>query len=127
MTELDISEALDKGCGDVPDDQIFAMLERVQPLPSFMRAGIASFKIGQSFGFLRGLLTAHGIPFDMVSPQTWQKSMGCLTGGNKNVSKAAAQRLFPSVKCTHAISDALLLAEFCKRTVISRHSKATAA
>jgi hypothetical protein len=42
----------------------------------------------------------------------WQKSLGCLTHGDKNVSKAAAQRLFPGMKITHATADALLIAYY---------------
>jgi hypothetical protein len=41
--------------------------------------------------------------------------MGCLTKGDKNVSKKRAQELFPSIKCTHATSDALLIAEYGNR------------
>jgi hypothetical protein len=42
--------------------------------------------------------------------------MGCLTKGDKNVSKSRAQELFPSIKVTHAIADALLIAEHNRRT-----------
>jgi hypothetical protein len=38
--------------------------------------------------------------------------MQCLTKGDKNVSKAAAQRLWPKLKITHANADALLIAEY---------------
>jgi len=41
--------------------------------------------------------------------------MGCLTKGDKNVSKRRAQELFPALKVTHAIADALLIAEFARR------------
>lgn len=92
----------------------FCFIEKVGATPQM---GVCSaFTFGRSFGFLIGLLTAHRIPFDFVTPQKWQKALGCLTGGDKNVSKAAAQRLFPSVTFTHANSDAVLLAEYCRRT-----------
>ncbi len=38
-----------------------------------------------------------------------------LTKGDKNVSKRRAQELFPALKVTHAIADALLIAEFARR------------
>jgi hypothetical protein len=41
--------------------------------------------------------------------------MGCLTRGDKNVSKAKAQQLFPTMKITHAVADALLLAAYAQR------------
>jgi len=39
-----------------------------------------------------------------------------MTGGDKNVSKRRAQELFPEIKITHAIADALLIAEYARRT-----------
>ena len=91
----------------------FAFLEKVHSMP---RQGVAStFKFGQSFGFLQGLLIASGIPFELVTPQKWQGYLGCRTKGDKNVTKSRAQALFPDVKCTHAISDALLIAEYGRR------------
>lgn len=95
------------------NDNIFAYLEQVHAMP---KQGVSSvFTFGQGYGFLRGCLSSHGIPFETVTPQRWQKAMGCLTKGDKNVSKARAQQLFPGIKCTHAISDALLIAEFGRR------------
>ena len=89
-------------------------IERVSAMP---KQGVSStFKFGRSFGFLQGLLVAFQIPFELVTPQKWQGFMGCRTGGDKNVSKVAAQRLHPSLKITHANADALLIAEYCRRT-----------
>lgn len=97
----------------VKDDENFAYIENVHSTPQM---GVTSaFTFGDSLGFLRGLLTAHQIPFEKVTPQKWQKVMGCLSKGDKNVTKAAAQRLFPREKITHANADALLLAEYCRR------------
>lgn len=91
-----------------------AMLEQVHSMP---RQGVAStFKFGQSYGFLRGLLTGLLIPYELVTPQKWQKAMGCMSKGDKNVTKAAAQRLYPDFKVTHATADALLIATFAWRT-----------
>jgi hypothetical protein len=65
---------------------------------------------------LQAVLTALRVPYERVRPQAWQKAMGCLTKGDKNVSKRRAQELFPSLKVTHATADALLIAEFNRRT-----------
>jgi Holliday junction resolvasome RuvABC endonuclease subunit len=94
---------------------LHACLERVHSSPQM---GVKSaFTFGQGFGHLEMALTAAKIPFTYVTPQKWQKELGCLTGGDKNVSKGRAQQLFPHIKCTHAISDALLIAEYCRRTI----------
>lgn len=95
--------------------KIHFCLEKVHSMPG---QGVASsFKFGQGFGHLEMALTAAKIPFTYVTPQKWQKELGCLTGGDKNISKARAQQLFPHIKCTHALSDALLIAEYCRRTI----------
>lgn len=90
-----------------------AVLEFVRAMP---RQGVSStFKFGMGYGGLRMALVAAGIPFDEVTPLKWQRALGCLSKGDKNVTKRRAQELFPGVRVTHAISDALLLAEYCRR------------
>ena len=61
------------------------------------------------------MLNALELPFDEVSPVKWQNWQKCKTGGNKNISKSRAQQLFPSLKITHAIADALLIADYCRQ------------
>jgi len=90
-----------------------AYFEGVNAMPG---QGVSStFKFGENYGFWRGLLTGLEIPFERVYPLKWQTAMSCRTGGNKNISKARAQELFPKIKVTHAIADALLIAEYCRR------------
>jgi crossover junction endodeoxyribonuclease RuvC len=87
-----------------------AYLESVHSSPQM---GVKSaFTFGNGFGHLEMALTAAGIPFERVRPQVWQKAMGCLTKGDKNVSKRRAQELFPDIKVTHATADALLIARY---------------
>ena len=113
-TLADLWEYIEPYCGDSPYTFIHACLESVHSMPG---QGVASsFKFGRGFGNLEMALTAARIPFTYVTPQKWQKELGCLTGGDKNVSKARAQQLFPHIKITHALADALLIAEFCRRT-----------
>ena len=87
-----------------------AYIEQVHSSPQM---GVKSaFTFGNGFGHLEMALTAAGIPFERVRPQKWQQVMGCLTKGDKNVSKRRAQELFPSMKVTHATADALLIAAY---------------
>jgi crossover junction endodeoxyribonuclease RuvC len=112
MTERDVSDLFWQIYADSSQD-VFAFVERVHSFPG---QGVSStFKFGTNYGFLRGCLHTIGIPFEEVTPQCWQKFMRCLTGGDKNVSKAKAQQLFPDLKITHAIADALLIAEYGRR------------
>ena len=102
--------------------KVRAVLERVGAMPG---QGVSStFKFGQSFGMLLGILVAMEIPFELYTPQVWQKLMGCRWPAGKtkptqtqkkNLNKEVAQRLWPKEKITHANADGLLLAEFCRR------------
>lgn len=88
----------------------------IEAVHSMPKQGVASsFKFGRNYGFLRACIIASGVPFENVSPQRWQKALNCLTGGDKNVSKSKAQQLYPHVKITHAVADALLIATYCSR------------
>lgn len=101
-----------------------AFLESVHSFPG---EGVKSvFTFGRNYGSLRMALAAAGIPYEEVAPTKWQKSLGLLLTrkkgapketktDKKNRHKAMAQRLFPSVAVTHAIADALLIAEFGRR------------
>lgn len=95
------------------DCDVVAVIERVHSMPG--QGVSSSFTFGMGYGGLRMALIAAQIPFTEVTPQKWQKELGCLTKGDKNVSKSKAQQIFPSLKITHAIADALLIAEWNRR------------
>lgn len=90
--------------------QFQAVVERVSSSPQM--GVVSAFTFGRGYGALRMALIAAKVPLHEVLPQRWQKDMGCRTGGDKNVSKAKAQQLFPELKITHAIADSLLLAKW---------------
>lgn len=90
-----------------------AVLERVSASPQM--GVVSAFTFGRGFGGLTMALTAARIPFDLVTPRTWQTALACLSGGDKNITKRRAQQLFPHLAVTHAIADALLLAEYGRR------------
>lgn len=89
------------------------LLERVHSMPG---QGVSStFKFGTNYGFLLGILECCKLPYELISPATWQKRMNCRTKGNKNITKKKAQKLFKGQKVIHATADALLLAELCRQ------------
>jgi Holliday junction resolvasome RuvABC endonuclease subunit len=109
QTERDIWDTI----AELEDGETFAMIECVRSSPQM---GVKSaFTFGCNFGLLRMALIASGIPFEEVTPPVWQMAMRCRSGGDKNKTKAAAQRLFPALKMTHAIADSLLIAEYARR------------
>lgn len=96
------------------EEKRFAIMEFVRSSPQM---GVKSaFTFGQGFGRLETALYAAGIPFEITTPQKWQKTMSCMTGGDKNKSKQRASELFPGIKVTHANADALLLATYGRRS-----------
>ncbi len=112
-TERDVYDAILNAVGITSAVDGRAALEFVRSSP---QQGVTSaFSFGRGYGGLRMALTVACVSFDEVTPQKWQKAMQCLTRGDKNVSKRRAQELFPHVKITHAIADALLLATYIRR------------
>lgn len=92
---------------------LYAVIEDVHAMPG---QGVTSmFTFGSGLGGLRMALIGNGISFEKVSPMKWQKFMGCLSKGDKNVTKRKAQELFPNHTITHAVADALLIAEYARR------------
>ncbi len=106
----------------------YALVEELHALPAAVeeklgikRGSIGTWKLGLHYGSTRMALVAAGIPFDERVPQVWQKLMCCRTAGDKNVSKAKAQQLFPQIKVTHHIADALLIASTARILWLNSH------
>ena len=111
-TESDVAWAFRDVLEEHTKCTLFASIEKVNSMPG---QGVSStFKFGQWYGFARGLLYAYQIPFEFVTPSKWQKHLGCLTKGDKNITKDKAQRLFPKEKIIHATADAILIAEYTR-------------
>lgn len=83
-------------------------IERVHAMPG--QGVSSSFKFGRNLGIVEAIAQTINAPLHWVRPATWQKSLGCLTKGDKRITKIKAQELFPQIKVTHAIADALLIA-----------------
>jgi len=92
----------------------FAVVERVASMP---KQGVAStFKFGQSYGAVRGVLAALQIRTHLVAPAVWKKHfrLDC----DKEKARAMALRLFAaspehfSRKKDHGRAEAALLALF---------------
>lgn len=112
-TDHDVSRWVDDVASIIRTEGGFALIEKVGAFPKQGRSSI--FKFGESAGFLRGMLVAHGVPYEYIAPAKWQGDMKCRTRGNKDITKSTAQRLFPNASITHANADAILIAELCRR------------
>ncbi len=68
-----------------------AYVEQVGAMP---RQGVSSmFRFGMAYGMVRGMLTAHGIPYALVTPRKWKGKMGL--GSHKDEARLIASRMFP--------------------------------
>jgi len=99
---------------------LYAAIEKVSSMP---KQGVASsFKFGTNFGIWQGRLEALQIPFVFVTPRKWQKEVfdSMAQGDRKEMSLNLARRLFPwadlRLKKHHSRADALLIAEWLRRT-----------
>lgn len=97
----------------------FALVEKVSASPQM--GVVSSFTFGRSYERPLMALTAAGVRFERVMPRAWQKAVGLIYPKNssytehKQMSRARAQEIFPEMKVTNAIADALLIARAAER------------
>lgn len=104
---------------------IVCYMEKVgQGMPGQSSKATATF--ARHCGHLDMVLLALGIPTNTITPNVWEKSyqLGSSKGFSKtqwkNKLKAKAQQMFPKVKMTLAICDALLLAEYGRKIEVGK-------
>ena len=119
FTTRDTWELIDLVCGR--NEFTVAYIEKVHAMP---KQGVTSmFRFGRQLGNLEMALIAADVRFIWVRPVDWQRSLGLIrkdknekSRDKKNRHKQLAQELFPNLKVIHAIADALLIAEFARRS-----------
>ena len=95
-------------------------LERVHAMPK--QGTRSTFTFGYGLGLWEGLLVGLGLSYEYVTPQRWQKVLLDGQGKGKDAARVVAMRLFPQVavqlkrKKDHGRADALLIAEWLRRT-----------
>lgn len=119
------------------DDMFFAMemasimqrkaegiVAAVEKVGAMKGQGVTSmFSFGKNAGFIEGVLSALGIPYQLIPPATWKREFS-LIGKDKRASIAVCKHLFPAVdlkrtdKCktdSDGKAESLLLAEYARR------------
>lgn len=103
-----------------------ATVEQVHAMPG---NGVTSmFNFGRAYCEMRMACHAAGVPVADVRPAAWQKAMGVEKRGtkskteHKNVLKGMAMSIVYAgtgvrKPLTHAVADAVLIAEFARRTL----------
>mgnify|MGYP006133822085 CR=1 FL=1 len=95
-------------------------IEDVPCFVSSVTSGASSFKLGYNYGFEVGVCRAFGFPVELVKPRAWQAGIPGLKPKmgytfRKRLLKDVANRLFPQIKVTNAVADALLIMDYgCK-------------
>jgi crossover junction endodeoxyribonuclease RuvC len=70
----------------------FAVIERVHAMP---RQGVSSsFRFGQAFGAIEGVLGALGVSLSYVTPATWKRALGL--SADKDEARLRAIQLYPA-------------------------------
>ena len=97
------------------DDEVSVVVEQVNAMPG---QGVTSmFNFGQTFGAIKGVCAAMGLPIFFVRPSKWKKHFE-LINASKDSSRTKAIEMYPSLsnqltkKKDVNKSDAILIARF---------------
>jgi crossover junction endodeoxyribonuclease RuvC len=105
-------------------DPSLAIIEKVA---SMSGQGVAStFKFGQGYGALLGIVAALKIPTELATPQRWKGVVLAGTTKDKDTAIAYCRRIFPDVplimpgcrKPHDGVADALCLLQFGLRELV---------
>lgn len=116
-------------CGkDIDGKAIADMLRKVKPdlvilekVHSMPKQGVSStFKFGESYGRIKGILEGLGIPYQLVTPQAWKKEVLKGTKKDKDAAIQHVRRKYPTINLTpkpkrtpqDGIADAVCIAEY---------------
>lgn len=98
----------------------------VEKVGAFSGQGVKSmFSFGRSLGFIEGVLSGLGIPYQLIPPVTWKRSFS-LIGKDKKASIETCQKLFPELNLmateksrvpSDGMAESALLALYAKRNL----------
>ena len=108
------------------NEEVSVVVEQVNAMPG---QGVTSmFNFGQTFGAIKGICAALGLPITLVRPSKWKKHFD-LINSSKDASRTKVIELYPSL--SHQLtkkkdvnkSDAILIARFYYETRIMEDQK----
>ena len=107
---------------DVSYEDVLVVIEHVHAMPN--NGVVSMFSFGQNLGQWEGVLGAFELNVEYAGPRTWMQHYDCKPGMDKKDRKrylrGIAEELFPNIKMTFNISDALLIANYNKETYYKR-------
>ena len=122
------SAQLEKLLKDIISDneEVAVIVENVSAMPG---QGVTSmFNFGQTFGAIKGICAALGLPIFFVRPAKWKKHFD-LINSSKDASRTKAIEMYPSLsdqlskKKDVNKSDAILIARFYSETRLKEDLK----
>ena len=111
----------DMRCLSLTGEKCMACVEKVGARPG--QGTVSMFNFGKSAGYIEGVLSALGIPYQLVPPNKWKKEFS-LFGKDKQASIITCRKLFPELdlkrteRCrtdSDGKAEATLLAEYARR------------
>ena len=107
------------------NDEVTVIVEQVNAMPG---QGVTSmFNFGQTFGAIKGICAALGLPIFFVRPSKWKKHFE-LINSSKDSSRTKAIEMYPALSDDLAKkkdvnkSDAILIARFFSETRLSEEN-----
>ena len=103
------------GLADSLEDVIL-FIEHVWTFPGDGRVG--AFRFGYNYGLWKGIASANELDVYNIAPRKWQGALDVPNGlagrERKKWLKEHAEGLFPNIKVTFNVSDAILIANYAK-------------
>lgn len=109
--------------------EVMVTIEKVNAMPGMGKGGerqsmgaTSAFNFGMGFGMWLGILAALRLPVQQVHPATWKRNVMADCSKEKDASRQKAMQLYPEAasgltrKKDHGRADALLIAEWSRRT-----------
>lgn len=98
--------------------ECLVVMERVQAMGRTDKGGgqgaSSNFSLGHTAGIVEGVMSALGIPHEIIAPAKWKKMFAL--GPDKDQARALAQRYYPSAslarKKDHNRAESLLIARY---------------
>ena len=114
-----IFNEIDNRIKNMSKKNIYVVVEKVSAMPG---QGVTSmFNFGQSFGVIKGICSAMGLPIYFVTPAKWKKYFN-LIKTEKEASRTKAIEIFPYIsselsrKKDNNKAEAILIASFFNNT-----------
>ena len=98
---------------DLSMENVHVMIEHVHAFPG--QGSVSTFSFGQNLGQWEGVLVSNELEHDYVSPRKWMADfvkLGLEKKERKRQLYGKAKELFPNIKMTFNISDALLITQY---------------